>query len=774
MAEENLLRLVLQTRDENTNKVITQTNDNLQKLNKTAKETTFALRGVPAQFTDIVTSLQAGQNPLQVFIQQGGQLKDMFGGVAPAARALGGYIIGLVNPLTLAIAGAVGLAAAFESGRREMGEMQNALAMTSNFAGQTADSMQQAAERINKNTSLTIGQSKDLVLALVSSGQIGAQSFNAISDLIGDFAAKTGEDVDEVLPKLLKLFADPAKGAIELNKQMNFLNTVDQEHISHLVRIGEFEEARLVLAQRLEQHISKQSENLGIFGQAWNGVKNFASAAWDAMAGIGRDETLAEKLADAKRELAGIDAYIEAIDPGSKARAQAEVNRIQALIDQEKAATKAAAETADQTKRRSEWLKEIQKSQAYNLKQLQDELTLAKSQVPANAEEALQQQSRIAELNKKILDAQGLGEKSISAQIRGYETLRDKAIQAYEAAGKAAEEAAKRAQAALDKAGAIRQSAQDKLLNRELATLPQEDQDAIRNREIERALQKADNFNAQANYQRFLGNTKDAERQLQLADAQVQRAEQLADALKDEGLAREQITAVAEAAAQNEESRAAIEKKNEEAARSQQQDLLNQINENGARIDALKEKLAALSTTIGEISQTPLKITTDDTALDATLAKLRQAQQAVDPDHAANFTGVYDSQGNPVYRDPPKFADGGILPGSSPHDRADNILFMGTAGEGVVNRPAMRHYGAAWLDAMNKLKLPKFASGGVLGRMSVPSLPSGSSTGSGRNLQPMNLTIPGMGTFPVQAARGVATDLQRSLRIEALKRGSRN
>jgi phage-related minor tail protein len=768
MAEENLLRLVLQTRDENTNKVITQTNDNLQRLNKTAKETTFALRGVPAQFTDIVTSLQAGQNPLQVFIQQGGQLKDMFGGVAPAAKALGGYIIGLINPLTLAIAGVVGLTVAFESGRREMVEMQNALAMTSNFAGQTADSMQQAAERINKNTNLTIGQSKELVLALVSSGQIGVESFNAIADLIGDFASKTGEDVDEVLPKLLKLFSDPAKGAIELNNQMNFLNTVDQEHISHLVRIGEFEEARLVLAQRLEQHISKQSKNLGIFGQAWNGVKSAASAAWDAMAGIGRDKTLAEQLEEAKQELAGKDAYIETIDPGSRARAQAEVERIQNLINQEKAATKAAAETADQTKRRSEWLKEIQKSQAYTLKQLQDEMTLAKSQVPANAEEALQQQSRIAELNKKILDAQGLGEKSISSQIRGYETLRDKAIQAYEAAGKAAEDAAKKAQAALDNAGAIRQSAKDKILNRELATLPQEDQDAIRNSEIERALQKADNFNAQANYQRFLGNTKDAERQLQLADEQVERAQQLADALKDERLARDQITAAAEAAAQNEESRAAIEKKNEETARSQQQELLKQINENGERIDALKTKLDSVTTAITEISQTTLKINTDDSSLDATLAKLRQAHLA----NAANFTGVYDSNGNAVYKEPPKFADGGILPGYSPHDRADDHLYIGTAGEGVVNRPAMRFYGSAWLDAVNKLKLPKFASGGVLGRVSVPSLSSSIPSGSGRSLQPMNLTIPGVGTFPVQAERGTAQTMQRQLALESLKYGS--
>ena len=78
----------------------------LGKMEMSAKATANALRGVPAQFTDIATSLQGGQKPLTVFLQQGGQLKDMFGGIGPAVKALGGYVLGLINPFTLAAAGA--------------------------------------------------------------------------------------------------------------------------------------------------------------------------------------------------------------------------------------------------------------------------------------------------------------------------------------------------------------------------------------------------------------------------------------------------------------------------------------------------------------------------------------------------------------------------------------------------------------------------------------------------------------------------------------------
>src|SRR5690606_36214751 len=44
-------------------------------MEMSAKATAAAMRGVPAQITDIAVSLQGGQRPLTVLLQQGGQLK---------------------------------------------------------------------------------------------------------------------------------------------------------------------------------------------------------------------------------------------------------------------------------------------------------------------------------------------------------------------------------------------------------------------------------------------------------------------------------------------------------------------------------------------------------------------------------------------------------------------------------------------------------------------------------------------------------------------------
>ncbi|EOM5154384.1 phage tail length tape measure family protein, partial [Shigella sonnei] len=40
-----------------------------------------AMRMLPAQFTDVATQLAGGQNPWLILLQQGGQVKDSFGGM---------------------------------------------------------------------------------------------------------------------------------------------------------------------------------------------------------------------------------------------------------------------------------------------------------------------------------------------------------------------------------------------------------------------------------------------------------------------------------------------------------------------------------------------------------------------------------------------------------------------------------------------------------------------------------------------------------------------
>jgi lambda family phage tail tape measure protein len=106
-------------------------------------QTTAALRQLPAQMSDIVSSLAGGQNPLMVLIQQGGQIKDSFGGVDAAIGGIGGAIKGLFST-TASGAGAMrGLASsqtAVADGAQQVAESM----------GQLTDGVTGAADSVNE------------------------------------------------------------------------------------------------------------------------------------------------------------------------------------------------------------------------------------------------------------------------------------------------------------------------------------------------------------------------------------------------------------------------------------------------------------------------------------------------------------------------------------------------------------------------------------------------------------------------------------------------
>ena len=123
----------------------------------TAKQLQQATRQLPMQFTDIFTGLATGQRPMQVFLQQGGQLKDTFGGIGPALRASATYLLGLVNPMTLAAGAALGLAVAWNANASALSDFNIALAQTGNYAGKSAQQLREMTGQLDTLDGVTRG-----------------------------------------------------------------------------------------------------------------------------------------------------------------------------------------------------------------------------------------------------------------------------------------------------------------------------------------------------------------------------------------------------------------------------------------------------------------------------------------------------------------------------------------------------------------------------------------------------------------------------------------
>jgi len=272
-----------------------------------AKATSAALRGVPAQFTDIATSLAAGQNPLQVFMQQGGQLKDMFGGAGNAAKALGSYVLGLVTPYTLA-AGAVGvLAVAYAQGSQEVEQFQRTLILTGNAAAKTSNDLMDSSRLLAEASGTTQGKAAKTMNALLDSGQVGAGAFNTVAQAAIHMEEMSVQSIEETVKVFAKIGGDPVKAIDALDEKYHFLTVSVYEQIRALVAEGKADEAaelaQISYAKAMDDRMESLKSQLGTLETVWLNLKKVAKGTWDAMLGIGREDTLLEQLNKANEDV---------------------------------------------------------------------------------------------------------------------------------------------------------------------------------------------------------------------------------------------------------------------------------------------------------------------------------------------------------------------------------------------------------------------------------------------------------------------------------------
>lgn len=285
---------------------ITKTNALMAANGQTAKAYANNLRGIPAQFTDIATSLAAGQAPLTVFLQQGGQLKDMFGGIGPAAKALGGYVLGLISPFTVAAAAALALGVAYKQGSDEATAYSVALATTGNTAGTTANQLATLAQQISLSGG-TVSQASAVLAQLASSTRIPVTAFESIAEAAIKFEKATGVAAEETVKNFEKIAKDPTAEILKLNESMNFLTATTYENIKSLQARGDIQAAAAVAdiayAAGLNKVSAQVTDNLGTIEKSWNAVKDAAKGAWNAALNIGREATFDEKMADLNKQL---------------------------------------------------------------------------------------------------------------------------------------------------------------------------------------------------------------------------------------------------------------------------------------------------------------------------------------------------------------------------------------------------------------------------------------------------------------------------------------
>lgn len=274
---------------------------------------TNALRMIPMQFTDIATQLAGGQNPLLILLQQGGQIKDQFGGIRGALSGTGSYLkslAGFITPVTVGVtalgAAVVSLGAAWYQGEKEQSEFNKQLILTGGYSGKTAGQLSQLSSEIGKETG-SIADAAETIAKVTGTGLFKGDALEKVSRTAIEMQKSTGQAVDQTIAQFKRLQEDPVKASEELNSQYHYLTASIYDQIAALERQGDVTgAARLATdsyADAMKTRTAQLTQNLGTIETLWLNIKNAAASAWDRMLDIGREKTLEEKISDLRKRI---------------------------------------------------------------------------------------------------------------------------------------------------------------------------------------------------------------------------------------------------------------------------------------------------------------------------------------------------------------------------------------------------------------------------------------------------------------------------------------
>ncbi|EPY5153956.1 TPA: phage tail length tape measure family protein [Klebsiella quasipneumoniae subsp. similipneumoniae] len=335
-----------------------------------------AMRLLPAQLNDIAVGLAGGMPLFTIFMQQGSQIADSFGGwgnlfeiikqqllgagdaadessdsLSDNANSLSENaenakkLTGFLNPMTIGVGALIAvvgtLAYAWYKGSQEQQEYNKALIMTGNIAGATAGKLADMASRVASDTGNPIGDVAAILKDVVSSGKIAVDSIEMVTHAIVSMTDASDIAAGTLVSDFEKIAANPVSAVTELNEKYNFLTLDIYRQIQALQEQGKTQDAAALATQEysrmLEERSAKLADNLGLFESAWKTLGDAAKGAWDSMLNIGREATLAQRLEEAQKLVntaaGGYTRDVWGNVTGLRGEAQADVNILTGVIN---------------------------------------------------------------------------------------------------------------------------------------------------------------------------------------------------------------------------------------------------------------------------------------------------------------------------------------------------------------------------------------------------------------------------------------------------------
>ncbi|RWT50981.1 phage tail tape measure protein [Klebsiella quasipneumoniae subsp. similipneumoniae] len=262
-----------------------------------------AMRMLPAQLTDVATQLAGGQSPWLILLQQGGQVKDSFGGLIPTFREL----LGAVSPLAVGVAAltaaGAGIGYIFYQGTSTLSDFSKTLTLSGNTAGLTTDRML-ALAKSGQQAGLTFDQTTDSLTALINAGVGAGARFDELSQSVAKFSTASGIPIEKVAEAFGKLTNDPTSGLIAMAQQFHNVTAEQIDYVAQLQRSGDEAAALQAANDAATKGFNTQTQslidNMGTIERSADSLKRAFKSMWDAALDLGRPDTAGEMVSKAQ------------------------------------------------------------------------------------------------------------------------------------------------------------------------------------------------------------------------------------------------------------------------------------------------------------------------------------------------------------------------------------------------------------------------------------------------------------------------------------------
>jgi len=303
--------------------------------------------------SDVVASLASGASPMTILLQQGGQVKDAFGGIGPMFSKLG-TALGPVGVAAVGLAATLGgLGFVWHRNNEAAAEFARTLQVTGNYAAMTDERLRSMAEGLALASNTTRGESGDVIRQAAGTGRLDSRELQAASQAALNLERLTGQSTEKTLANFAAMKDGVADAAAGMNKSFHFLTLEQYSQAKELEDSGRKHEAFMVVMDALNKKLSEQEKTVGAVAGVWRGLKQTMSDFWTnwGFADLGAIETPIRKLEAAQKQLKNFEVGLKLKERSSgadvSASDRAELQRLQKAVSDAQADLQAERKKAD-------------------------------------------------------------------------------------------------------------------------------------------------------------------------------------------------------------------------------------------------------------------------------------------------------------------------------------------------------------------------------------------------------------------------------------------